>query len=89
MLRFLPCSLKLRPRSGFPFLLGPAPHRGTFRNIIFDAVKKLVVVVAVAMREGELLHTGNFRKLHGLIEAAMSPPAPFLQFLGRVLLVMN
>ena len=41
------------------------------------------------MREGQVLHAGHFRKLHGLIEAAMSPSAPFLQFLGRVLRVMN
>jgi hypothetical protein len=55
----------------------------------FDALKKLVVVVRVVMREGQALHAGHFRKLHGLIEAAVSPPAPFLQFLGSVLRVMN
>src|SRR6266481_4329623 len=41
------------------------------------------------MREGQALHAGHFRKLHGLIEAAVSPSAPFLQFLGRVLSVMD
>jgi hypothetical protein len=41
------------------------------------------------MREGQALYAGHFRKLHGLIEAAMSPSAPFLQFLGRVLSVVN
>ena len=41
------------------------------------------------MGERQALHAGHFRKLHGLIEAAMSPSAPFLQFLGRVLRVMN
>ena len=51
--------------------------------------KKLVVVFGVVMREGQALHAGHFRKLHGLIEAAVSPSAPFLQFLGRVLRVMD
>ncbi len=41
------------------------------------------------MREGQALHAGHFRNLHGLIEAAVSPSAPFLQFLGRVLRVMD
>jgi hypothetical protein len=41
------------------------------------------------MRESQALHTGHFRNLHGLIEAAVSPPAPFLQFLGRILRVMD
>src|SRR4030095_7178531 len=41
------------------------------------------------MREGQALYAGHFRKLHGLIEAAVSPPAPFLQFLGGVLRVMD
>src|SRR6266446_4045574 len=41
------------------------------------------------MREGQALYPGHFRKLHGLIEAAMSPSAPFLQFLGRILRVMD
>jgi hypothetical protein len=47
----------------------------------FDALKKLVVVFGVVMREGQALHAGHFRKLHGPIEAAVSPSAPFLQFL--------
>ena len=55
----------------------------------FDALKKLVVVVRVVMGEGQALHAGHFRNLHGLIEAAVSPAAPFLQFLGRVLRVMD
>ena len=41
------------------------------------------------MGEGQALYASHFRKLHGLIEAAMSPSAPFLQFLGRVLSVMD
>ena len=41
------------------------------------------------MGEGQALYASHFRKLHGLIEAAMSPSAPFLQFLGRVLRVMD
>src|SRR6266700_4862645 len=43
----------------------------------------------VMMGEGQLLYVGHFRKLHGLIEVAVSPSAPFLQFLGRVLRVMD
>ena len=43
----------------------------------------------VVMREGQTLRAGHFRKLHGLIEAAVSPSAPFLQFLGRVLRVVD
>jgi len=46
-------------------------------------------VVGVVMGEGQALYASHFRKLHGLIEAAMSPSAPFLQFLGRVLSVMD
>jgi len=60
-----------------------------FLTQFFDALEKLVVVVRVVMREGQALHVGHFRKLHGLIEAAVSPSAPFLQFLGRVLRVMD
>ena len=41
------------------------------------------------MGEGQALYASHFRKLHGLIEAAMSPSAPFLQFLGRVLRVVD
>src|SRR6266481_1691249 len=41
------------------------------------------------MREGQALHASHFCKLHGLIEAAVSPAAFFLQFLGRVLRVMD
>src|SRR5438552_2501084 len=60
-----------------------------FLTQFFDALKKLVVVVRVVMGEGQALRAGHFRKLHGLIEAAMSPSAPLLQFLGRVLRVMH
>ena len=35
MLRVLPCSLRLPPRSGFPFLRGPALYWGTVLDIIF------------------------------------------------------
>jgi len=41
------------------------------------------------MRESQALHTGHLRNLHRLIEAAVSPSAPFLQFLGRVLRVVD
>ncbi len=41
------------------------------------------------MREGQALHACHFRKLHGLIETAVSPSAAFLQFLSRVLRVMD
>jgi hypothetical protein len=41
------------------------------------------------MGKGQALHAGHFPKLHGLIEAAMPPSAPFLQFLGGVLRVMD
>ena len=43
----------------------------------------------VVMGEGQAFYASHFRKLDGLIEAAMSPSAPFLQFLGRVLRVMD
>ena len=55
----------------------------------FDALEKLVVVVGVVMRKSQALHAGHFRNLHGLIEATVSPSAPFLQFLSRVLRVMD
>ena len=83
------CSLRLPPRSGFPFLRGRAPRWGTVPGTIFRCAKKLVVVVGVVMREGQALHAGHFRNLHGLIEAAVAPSAPFLQFLSRVLRVMD
>ena len=41
------------------------------------------------MREGQVFHAGHFRKLHGLIEATMSPSASFLQFFGCVLRVVD
>src|SRR5215469_4692612 len=41
------------------------------------------------MREGKALYARHFRKLHGLVEAAMSPSASFLQLLGRVLRVVH
>ena len=40
--------------------------------------KELIIVVGVVMGEGQALHPGHFRNLHGLIEAAVSPAAPFL-----------
>src|SRR6266481_6104408 len=60
-----------------------------FWTQFFDALKKLVVVVGIMVREGQALHAGHFRNLHGLIEAAVPPSAPFLQFLSRVLRVMD
>ena len=41
------------------------------------------------MRHGQAFHAGHLRNLHGLIEATVSPSAPFLQFLGGVLRVMD
>ena len=41
------------------------------------------------MRQGQTLHAGHLRNLHRLIEAAVSPSAPFLQFLGSVLGVVD
>src|SRR5439155_24586044 len=41
------------------------------------------------MREGQALHAGHFGELHGLIEAAVSPSAPFLQFLRRILRIVD
>jgi hypothetical protein len=41
------------------------------------------------MRQDQALHAGHFRKLHCLIEAAVSPSTPFLEFLGRVLRIMD
>ena len=40
--------------------------------------EKLVVVFGIVMRQGEAFHAGHFRNLHGLIETAVSPSAPFL-----------
>lgn len=61
----------------------------SFLTQFFDALEKLIVVVGIVMRESQLLRAGHFRKLHGLIEAAVSPSAPFLQFLGSVLRIMD
>lgn len=55
----------------------------------FDAPKKIVVMVGVVMGEGQAFRAGHFRKLHGLIEAAVSPSAPALQFFGGELRVMD
>lgn len=41
------------------------------------------------MGKGQAFYASHFRKFYGLIEAAMSPSAPFLQFLSRVLRVMD
>jgi hypothetical protein len=41
------------------------------------------------MRQSQALHAGHLRNLHRLIEAAVAPSAPFLQFLGRVLRVID
>ena len=46
-------------------------------------------MVGVVMREGQALHAGHLRKLHGLIEAAVSPSAPVLQFLSGELCIMD
>ena len=46
-------------------------------------------MLGVVMREGQGLYAGHFRKLHGLIEAAVSPSASFLQLLRRVLRVVD
>ena len=39
----------------------------------FDVLEKLVVVVRVVMREGQLLRAGHFRNLHGLIRSCCVP----------------
>ena len=49
-----------------------------FLTQLFDAEKKLVVVVGVVMRQGQALYPGHFSNLHRLIKAAVSPTAPFL-----------
>lgn len=61
----------------------------SFLTQLFDAEKKIVVVFGIVMGESQAFHAGHFRDLHGLIEAAVSPTAPFLQLLGRVLRVMD
>ena len=83
------CSLRLLLDRDFHSFAGKHRVGEPFPTQFFDALKKLVVVFGVVMREGQALHAGHFRKLHGLIEAAVSPSAPFLQFLGRVLRVMD
>jgi hypothetical protein len=82
-------STKSIPDRDFHSFAGEHRVREPFSTQFFDALKKLVVVFGVVMREGQALHAGHFRNLHGLIEAAVSPSAPFLQFLGRVLRVMD
>ena len=49
-----------------------------FLTQFFYALKELVVVFGVVMRQRQALYAGHFRKLHGLIETAVSPSAPFL-----------
>ena len=83
------CSLSLPLNRDFHSFAGKHRVGEPFLTQFFDALKKIVVVVGVMMREGQAFHVGHFRNLHGLIEAAVSPSAPFLQFLGRVLRVMD
>ena len=90
----LGCSLRFatsRYLSDLDFHSFASQHgvREPFLAQFFDALKKLVVVVGVVMCEGQALHASHFRKLHCLIEAAVSPSAPLLQFLGRVLRVVD
>jgi hypothetical protein len=61
----------------FHSFAGKHRARESFLTQFFDALKKVVVVFGVVVREGQLLHAGHFRKLHGLIEAAVSPSASF------------
>src|SRR4029450_6023519 len=87
-------SLRSAASGGFPdrdfhSFAGKHRIRKPFLAQFFDALKKLVVVVRVMMREGQALHAGHLRKLHGLIEAAVSPSTPLLQFLSRVLRVVD
>src|SRR5207248_2787895 len=77
------------PDRDFHSFAGNYRVREPFSTQFFDAVEKIVVVLGVMMREGQALHTSHFRKLHGLVEAAVSPSAVFLQFLGGVLGVMD
>jgi hypothetical protein len=60
-----------------------------FSTQFFDALKELIIVFGVVMGEGQALHAGHLRKLHGLIEAAVSPSAPVLQFLSGELCIMD
>ena len=60
-----------------------------FLTQFLDAVEKIVVVLGVMMGKGQALHASHFGNLHRLIEAAVSTSAPFLQFLGGVLRVMD
>ena len=83
------CSLSSPLNRDFHSFAGKHRVGKPFPTQFFDALKKLVVVVGVVMREGQAFHASHFRKLHGLIETAVSPSAPFLQFLGRVLRVMD
>src|SRR4030095_6659079 len=77
------------PDRDFHSFAGNYRVREPFSTQFFDAVEKIVVVFGVMMREGQALHTSHFRKLHRLIEAAVSPSAVFLQFLGGVLRVID
>lgn len=49
-----------------------------FLTQLFNAQEKFVVVLGVVMREGQALYPSHFSNLHRLIEAAVSPTAPFL-----------
>lgn len=60
-----------------------------FLTQFFDTLEELVVVAGIVMSQDQTFHAGHFSNLHCLIEAAVSPSTPFLQFLGRVLRVMN
>ena len=59
------------PDFDFHSLAGKHRVGEPFSTQFFDALKKLVVVFGVVMREGQALYAGHFRKLHGLIEAAV------------------
>src|SRR3954453_23934296 len=83
-IRIVPASDSL-PDRDFHSFAGNYGVGEPFSTQFFDAVEKIVIVLGIMMREGQALHASYFRKLHGLVEAAVSPSAVFLQFLGGVL----
>ena len=82
-------ALDLLPDREFHPFAGQHRVGEPFLTQLFDAQKKLVVVLGIVMREGQALYASHFSNLHGLIKAAVAPTAPFLKFLGRVLRVMD
>ncbi len=61
----------------------------SFSRITNRIVKAIITGSYRRSANAHALCAGHFRKLHGLIEAAVSASTPFLQFLGRVLRVVD